>query len=66
MKACPFCGNDAEIVELNNGKYTVICTNNRCNCESPNDSVSKKGAARIWNRRRPPLDTKKLVAMFYK
>lgn len=62
LKACPFCGRTnvkpIGIRAFNStGRWfwTIVCP---CGCESPKDSVSKQGATRIWNRRRPPLEEK--------
>jgi len=50
LKPCPFCARDkAETYKFFERCYTVTCP---CGAESPRDSVSKNGAARIWNRRR--------------
>ena len=55
LKKCPFCARDPEIIEVEmwpnttRNLFTVVC---ECGAESPKDSVSKQGAARIWNRRR--------------
>jgi len=49
LKPCPFCARQPEIYEFHDRCHTVIC---KCGAESPKDSVSKSGAARIWNRRR--------------
>ncbi len=49
IKPCPFCARNPEVYKFNDRCFTVVC---RCGAESPNDSVSEKGAIRIWNRRR--------------
>lgn len=49
LKLCPFCARQPEIHKINDRCFTVICW---CGAESPKDSVSEKGAVRIWNRRR--------------
>ena len=49
LKLCPFCARNPRIYKIRDKIYTVVCW---CGAESPKDSVSKYGAARIWNRRR--------------
>jgi predicted nucleic acid-binding Zn ribbon protein len=49
LKKCPFCARDVEIIKFNERCYTICCS---CGAESPKDSVSEVGVARIWNRRR--------------
>lgn len=53
LKLCPFCARTPEYNVFNKGtkaeRWTVYC---KCGAESPRDSKSKYGAARIWNRRR--------------
>ncbi len=50
IKPCPFCAKrTAKIHKFNDRCFTITCP---CGAESPNDSVSEKGAIRIWNRRR--------------
>lgn len=50
IKPCPFCGKDAKTYKFaSTNIWTVIC---KCGCECPKDSISEKGAIRIWNRRR--------------
>lgn len=52
---CPFCAREPEVVVFDIGSnetkklYSVSCL---CGAESPKDSKSELGAARIWNRRR--------------
>lgn len=49
LKLCPFCARHPELVRFHDRCYTVSC---KCGAESPKDSVSENGAAKIWNRRR--------------
>ena len=55
LKPCPFCARIPEMFEFSVGfknsknLYSIVC---KCGCESPKDSISKNGAARIWNKRR--------------
>ena len=49
LKLCPFCAREPEINSFHDRCHVVTCG---CGAESPKDSVSKIGAARIWNRRR--------------
>ena len=49
LKKCPFCARQPESVKIRDRCYTITC---KCGAESPKDSVSEAGAARIWNRRR--------------
>jgi hypothetical protein len=47
---CPFCARtNMDIVEWNKNLFSISC---KCGAESPNDSKSKEGIKRIWNRRR--------------
>jgi ribosomal protein L37AE/L43A len=57
LKACPFCGR--EDVKMNRIGEKIWCVTCKCGLEAPKDSVSKTGAARIWNRRRPPQSKEK-------
>jgi len=49
LKLCPFCARKPEITDFDKRLFVVVC---KCGAESPKDSVSEQGAARIWNRRR--------------
>ena len=47
---CPFCKRtNMEIVRWSKNLFSISC---KCGCESSNDSKSKEGIKRIWNRRR--------------
>ena len=48
MKPCPFCTRQPKAYQYSDRIWTIGC---ECGCETLN-SVSKKGAKRIWNRRR--------------
>ena len=57
---CPFCGSDAYISELKQGKYPrygVACNGQRMNCIASRNNVyghryfSAEEAAEAWNRR---------------
>lgn len=47
---CPFCGGDAEVVQLGTGRQScqVACTNCSCTLES-----NENGAGYYWNHRGP-------------
>lgn len=49
LKKCPFCAREPEVHSFHPRCHTIVC---KCGAGAPKDSVSKKGAARIWNRRR--------------
>lgn len=53
LKLCPFCAKMPEFYGFHVGTkaeiWVVTC---KCGAESPRNSKSKPGAARIWNRRR--------------
>ena len=55
LKPCPFCGRTDVVMcdMLHSDRRTIYVVSCKCGCEAPKDSVSKQGAARIWNRRRP-------------
>ena len=53
LKTCPFCGEDAELVDCEiQPRYFVRCTNYRyCGIEQEICSTSKQTAIKRWNRR---------------
>lgn len=58
LKACPFCGHEAELRENERimvggdpmRTWYVSCGNPRCGIRTP-ECVAPESAARIWNRR---------------
>jgi hypothetical protein len=54
LKPCPFCGGEAGLV-IAMGEYWCICE--RC-CAGSKMAVSKKEAARLWNKRYEPTEKK--------
>ena len=53
LKACPFCGGKAEIVD-HGGFFTVGCTNLDCAATIDLLEPSEESAAHDWNRRAAP------------
>lgn len=53
LKPCPFCAREPKYYvfheKTDSELWSVACD---CGAESPGNSKSKSGAARIWNRRR--------------
>ena len=47
FKPCFCAREDVALVKFNDRCYVVVC---KCGVESPKDSTSISGAARIWNR----------------
>ena len=53
LKACPFCGSDAELEKFNNGEsdeYIVQCQNPNCQAETTY-SDHAENVINIWNKR---------------
>ena len=50
LKPCPFCGSEAELVDLDKGAY-VWCTNGKCVMEHGDHNWTRKYAIESWNRR---------------
>lgn len=53
LKACPFCGGQAELTKFDNGEcdmYTVQCKNPECQAETT-ASNKAEDVISIWNRR---------------
>jgi Lar family restriction alleviation protein len=48
---CPFCGN-TEISIPPQGEEILYIVSCPCGAETPKNSFTREGAAKIWNRRR--------------
>lgn len=49
LKKCPFCGGEAELIELSNRDYYVQCR--KCKAEQGKVYRAKQTAIKAWNRR---------------
>ena len=62
LELCPFCGSDAELVEIDEGQFCVRCT--QCNA-SGDYYGTELGARASWNDRRGFYKKKILQTMAF-
>lgn len=49
---CPFCGSEAILVELDNNRYKVRCSDYMDCCIEQGYSFNLEDAVEAWNRRK--------------
>lgn len=64
LKACPFCGSEAEMVTNRSGDNFVRCANRQCAAKTRLYHENEAGARIAWNKREEPgCDRDALLAL---